>query len=191
MRDARSAAVLVPVKAFATAKLRLAPALAAPERAALARTMAEGVIAAAAPLPVAVVCEDAGVAAWAEALGATVVWTPAVGLNGAVQRGFAALVAGGADLVIVAHADLPHARPLERVIDFDRITLVPDRREDGTNVLAIPSASSAFVFSYGKGSFARHLDEAARIGTTSRVLRLPDLQWDVDTPADLPIPATS
>ncbi len=80
-------AVLVPVKAFGEAKLRLAPALSAPERAALARTMATRVVASAAGLPVAVVCDDLEVAAWARELGALVIWEPGRGLNGAVQEG--------------------------------------------------------------------------------------------------------
>ena len=48
-------AVLVPVKAFAEAKLRLAPALDPAHRAELARAMATHVVNSAAPLPVAVV----------------------------------------------------------------------------------------------------------------------------------------
>src|SRR5687767_11462041 len=76
------AVVLIPVKAFGAAKLRLAPALDAEERIALARSMAGRVVASAAPLPVAVACDDEEVAAWARALGATVVWTPGLGLNG-------------------------------------------------------------------------------------------------------------
>ncbi len=51
-------AVLVPVKAFGQAKLRLAPALSPPERAALAREMATRVVRSAGRLPVAVVCDD-------------------------------------------------------------------------------------------------------------------------------------
>ena len=78
-------AVLVPVKAFADAKLRLAPALPAPERSRLARAMATHVLAAARPLPVAVVCDDPAVADWARHEGALVVWEPGRGLNGAVQ----------------------------------------------------------------------------------------------------------
>lgn len=189
--NAKAAAVLVPVKAFADAKLRLAPALSPSERAALAQSMAERLIAAATPIPVAVTCEDRGVAAWAEGLGARVVWTPGTGLNGAVQMGFRELVDDGYDLVIVAHADLPHAQRLERVVDFDSITIVPDRRDDGTNVLALPANVPDFRFSYGPASFARHLDEASRTGGRVRVLRLPDLQWDVDTPDDLPLPAST
>jgi 2-phospho-L-lactate guanylyltransferase len=178
------AAVLLPVKAFAEAKVRLAGALAAPDRAAFARLMAERVLAAAAPLPVAVVCEDRGVADWAVALGAEVVWAPGSGLNGAVHRGVDHLAAAGIDQVIVAHADLPHAEALAALAVFAGVTLVPDRRDDGTNVIVVPAASG-FVFAYGPGSFARHLAEARRLGQPVRIARLPSLQWDVDTPVDL------
>ncbi|HUP86952.1 MAG TPA: 2-phospho-L-lactate guanylyltransferase [Acidimicrobiales bacterium] len=183
------AAVLVPVKAFAAAKVRLAPALSAGERAALARTMAERVVAAAAPMPVFVACDDDGVADWARGVGADVEWTPGLGLNGAVQQGLASLVAEGFDLVVVAHADLPHASGLMRVARFDgRVTIVPDRHDDGTNVIVVPAwvAAAGFTFAYGVGSFRRHIAEAERIGSSVHVERLPELQWDVDTPDDLP-----
>lgn len=191
--------MLVPVKAFAAGKARLAPALSAPEREALARTMAERVVAAAAPLPVAVACDDDDVAAWAHAQGAEVVWTPGVGLDGAVQQGCELLVAGGAGRVVVCHADLPRAAGLARLADasdgFEGITFVPDRRDDGTNVASVPAAAIAagFTFAYGPGSFGRHVAEAGRVDVPVRVLRLPELQWDVDTPDDLAgaEPATS
>ena len=184
--------MLVPVKAFADAKARLAPALSAPDRAALSRTMAERVLAAASPLPVVVACDDRGVAEWAEALGATVEWTPDLGLNGAVQQGFRSLTAAGFDVVVVAHADLPRAAGLERVAQHpEGITIVPDRHDDGTNVLAVPARARDFTFAYGIGSFARHVAEAARVGFAVRVERLPELQWDVDTPDDLPVATTT
>ncbi|MEO7837338.1 MAG: 2-phospho-L-lactate guanylyltransferase [Acidimicrobiales bacterium] len=176
--------MLVPVKAFATAKARLAPALGGREREALVKEMAEGVLRAAGPLPVWVVCDDHAVASWASARGAGVVWTPACGLNRAVHHGVSALADGGATTVIVAHADLPLAVELAPVADFDGVTLVPDRREDGTNVAAVP-AGTTFRFSYGPGSFARHVAEAHRLGLPLRVLREPLLSWDVDLPADL------
>ncbi len=76
--------VLVPVKAFHQAKRRLGSALADPERVRLVRAMATHVLSACAPLPVAVVCDDEDVAQWASDLGATVMWEPGQGLNGAV-----------------------------------------------------------------------------------------------------------
>src|ERR1700757_5280803 len=94
-------AVLVPVKAFRQAKVRLAPAMSEMDRAALARSMATRVVASAAGLPVAVVCDDREVAAWARDLGALVIWEPGRGLNGAVQEGVARLAAAGVRLVVV------------------------------------------------------------------------------------------
>jgi len=177
--------VLVPVKAFSSAKGRLAPLLGIVERARLARAMAEHVLAAAAPLPVAVVCDDAEVARWAMAHGAIVLPEPGRGLNGAVEAGVARLKAIGADEILVVHADLPLATDLARLVGFDGITLVPDRREDGTNVIGLP-AEASFRFAYGAGSFARHRAEAARSGLALRVVREPELEWDVDVPGDLP-----
>ena len=177
--------VLIPVKAFAAGKARLAPTLDRRGRAALSRMMATRVLEAAAPLPVAVVCDDAEVAAWAGALGAMVLPEPGRGLNGAVEAGVARLAALGADEVLVAHADLPLAHELGRLAGFDGVTLVPDRREDGTNVVCVP-AEAPFRFAYGPGSFVRHGAEAERLGLRYRVVRQPDLAWDVDVPADIP-----
>ncbi len=180
-------AVLVPVKRFAEAKLRLAPAMAPEARARLARDMATLVVGAAAPLPVTVVCDDEEVAAWASAMGATVLWCPERGLNAAVADGVAALAASGAAKVIVAHADLPLAAGLSWVAAFPGVTLVPDRRDDGTNVACVP-AVAGFRFAYGPGSFRRHAAEARRLGLGLRVVRERRLGWDVDLPADLDLP---
>ena len=155
--------MLIPVKAFAEAKHRLAPALGAGERAALAREMATHVVQAAEPLPVAVVCDDSGVRNWATSVGAEVVWRPGTGLNGAVRSGVDHLRDAGYDRVIVAHGDLPLAGSLAPLGDWPGITLVPDRHNDGTNVIALPS-DCPFEFSYGKGSFARHFEDGPAIG---------------------------
>jgi 2-phospho-L-lactate guanylyltransferase len=182
------AAVLIPVKAFARAKVRLAPALDGDRRAELARHMAAHVVAAASPLPVFVVCDDPAVRAWAEALGSSVIWKPGRGLNGAVTEGVTALGTAGFDRVVVAHADLPYAEGLSALAEFSGITLVPDRHEDGTNVIVVPTVAG-FTFSYGPGSFARHRQAAARTGLPVRIVREPRLGWDIDQPDDLAQPA--
>jgi 2-phospho-L-lactate guanylyltransferase len=179
-----SVAVLVPVKSFADAKLRLAPRLGPLERATLARSMAERVLSCTGGLPTAVVCDDEEVARWAAAHGAQVVWEPGRGLNVAVQAGVAHLAATGARQVIVAHADLPLAEDFSWVARFPGVTLVPDRRDDGTNVACVP-ARSGFEFSYGPGSFRRHLAEARRLRLSVRTVREASLAWDVDVPSDL------
>jgi 2-phospho-L-lactate guanylyltransferase len=180
--------VLVPVKAFGRAKVRLAEVLDAPSRAALAREMADRVLAAAGDRPVAVVCDDDEVAAWAEGHGARVLWRPGHGLNGAVNDAVATLAAEGVDRVLVTHADLPLATGFDELVGPpDGVVLVPDRHEDGTNVASVPAAAG-FAFSYGPSSFARHRAEAERLGLELTVHRPLRLTWDVDVPADLDLP---
>lgn len=178
------AAVLVPVKSFARAKLRLAPALGADERARLARLLATRVVRAGAPLPVAVACDDEEVAAWAANEGAAVCWTPGLGLNGAVATGVSSLAERGASRVVVAHGDLPFATGLAALAGGEGVTLVPDRHECGTNVCCVPSRTG-FAFSYGPGSFLRHQAEAARLGLPLTVVRSVELGLDLDDPEDL------
>ena len=184
---AADAAVVVPVKAFRSAKLRLADVLDPTERQALARRLAEVVVAAAAPLTAVVVCDDDEVRDWAVGAGAQVVWCPDRGLNGAVADGVAALRDDGVATAIVAHADLPLARELAWIAGFPGVTLIPDRRHDGSNVVAVPTAAG-FEFAYGAGSFARHRAEAARLELPVRIVDDPALGWDVDLPADLAWP---
>ena len=188
--DAPGAVVVVPVKAFRRAKVRLSGVLDPAGRAALARAMAARVLRAAAPLPVTVVCDDEDVAAWAREQGAAVVWTPGTGLNGAVAGAVDRARDAGVARVVVAHADLPFATGLAElaVAEPDEVVLVPDRRRDGTNVLSVPT-DAGFVFAYGAGSFGRHLAETERIGRRARVVASEQLGWDVDDPEDLEVPA--
>ncbi len=176
--------VLIPVKAFDQAKRRLGSTLSDGDRIALVRAMAALVVAACDPLPVAVVCDDPDVAQWASEVGATVMWEPGQGLNGAVRAGVDRLARTGTSWVTVAHGDLPRAQGLGVLAPFDGVTLAPDRRDDGTNVLRLP-AGSDFCFAYGPGSFRAHRAEATRLGLPVRVLRQPDLAYDVDWPADV------
>lgn len=187
--------MLVPVKAFRRAKARLAPALPLGLRADLAREMGRRVLAAAAPLPVAVVCDDREVADWASSLGALVIWQPGRGLNRAVEAGVARLAGAGVARVTVAHADLPLASQLGRLGDRSSAVeveersgataiLVPDRHLEGTNVASVPTGAG-FRFSYGPGSFRRHWMEGLHRGLAVEVLREPLLAWDVDIPDDL------
>ncbi len=184
-------ALLVPVKSFRTAKLRLSPVLSPGERAQLARRLATGVLAAAGGLPRNVVCDDAEVAEWAVGAGARVIWTPGLGLSGAVQAGVATLAAEGAGTVVVAHADLSSPSGLDLIGRDGCVTLVPDLRCEGTNVAAVPAAAG-FGFSYGSGSFERHRAEAARLGLGCVVIYDRRLGADVDLPEDLGLlPATA
>ena len=182
-----NAVVLVPVKAFTNAKARLVAVLGDADREALARWMSARVLAAAGELPTYVACDDEQVAAWATEHGASILWHPGVGLNAAVHNSVAELREAGVTDVVVAHGDLPRARSLVSLIEPGMLTLVPDRRDDGTNVIALPT-NMPFNFAYGPGSFHRHLADAIAAGLPVRVRRDPLLALDIDTPSDLAHP---
>lgn len=182
-----TAAVVVPVKAFSDAKVRLSGVLEPAVRAELARTMAARVLRAARPLPALVVCDDEEVRAWAERQGAEALWTAGLGLNGAVEAGVAHLARRDVARAVVVHADLPLAAELPWLAQFDGVTLVPDRHRDGTNAACVPTGIG-FRFAYGPGSFGAHRAEAARLGLAARLVADERLGWDVDVAADLQPP---
>ncbi len=181
--------VLIPVKSFARAKLRLAPVLDPAQRAALAQAMATQVVRAAAPLDVWCVCDSPEVRDWARSVGAQVEWTPDLGLNGAVSTAVRRRADDGAQRVVIAHGDLPFAAALADFADAagDEVLAVMDRHGRGTNVLSLPTGTE-FDFCYGDGSFELHRAEAARCGLRWRVVDREHLQWDVDSPEDLSPP---
>ena len=180
-------AVLIPVKSFDLAKGRLADALQPRQRAELARSMATRVVEAAGPLPTFVVCDSDEVASWAAEVGAEAIRVDTPGLNLAVASGAAELTGRGYRELIVAHGDLPLARDLTWLAGFAGVTVVTDRRGDGTNVLVLPLGTD-FDFHYGAGSARAHRAEARRVGLAHRTVDDPELGWDVDTPDDLDLP---
>lgn len=123
---------------------------------------------------------------WAAAVGAGAIDDPG-SLDAAARAGVAWFRAQGAARVIVAHADLPHVQSLAALTrDGSQpiVTLVPDHRNDGTPLCAVPTTID-FAFAYGPGSFVRHVEHAHAAGCAVRVLRDPHLQVDIDLPADL------
>jgi 2-phospho-L-lactate guanylyltransferase len=182
------AGVVIPIRAFVVGKARLATTLDDAPRAELARRMADQVVNAAGDLPVVVVSSAPEVRDWARDRGVAVLDDPG-DLDGAAASGTAWCVARGFPRAIVAHADLPRAPKggLTRfAADGDRpiAAIVPCHRDDGTPVLAIPLIAP-FPFAYGPGSFRRHAALARAAGWAVRVVRDPDLAFDVDLPADL------
>jgi 2-phospho-L-lactate guanylyltransferase len=183
---ASHAGVVIPLRSFSTAKARLAEALEPAARAEIVRRMADRVVDAAGTMPVVVVSSAPEVRAWASERELVVVDDPG-GLDLAADAGRAHLRAAGCSRVVIAHADLPHARslaPLARDLSQPIVALVPCHRDDGSNVLSVP-ADAPFRFAYGPASFRRHTAEARRLGLGVRVVRSPDLAVDVDSPDDL------
>lgn len=178
--------VIIPVRAFAFGKARLASLLDDSARSELARRLADGVAAAAGELPAVVVSSAPDVRDWARARGLDVIDDPgSLDAAAAVGRGW--VEARGCARAVIAHADLPLARtltPLARDRARPIVGVVPCHRDDGTTVLSVP-VDAPFRFAYGPGSFRRHAGEARRLGLGFRVIRDPALAFDVDVPDDL------
>jgi 2-phospho-L-lactate/phosphoenolpyruvate guanylyltransferase len=180
------AGVVLPIRSFLLGKARLASDLDDAARADLGRRLADRVADAAAPYPTVVVTSAPEVRAWAGERHCAVLDDPG-SLDAAAQLGYERLGASGVERILIVHADLARARSLERLADDGPrpvAALVPCHRDDGTNVLALP-AGTGFQFAYGPGSFRRHAAEARRLGLGLRVVRDPDLAFDIDVPEDL------
>jgi len=183
-------AIVVPLKGFATAKDRLSGALSPAEREALALRLATRVLTVArtiADADVIVVSDDERLLEWSSTLGAIGVRQSSVGLNGAVSDARDEATRRGCGHVLITHGDLVDPTPLVGLCaDLNRsvVTLVSDRHQDGTNVLALPIGID-FDTHYGRGSFRAHLDEAARRGIAVSIVVDARLALDVDEPADL------
>lgn len=196
---------IVPVKALADTKSRLAAVLSPGERAALTlgtlRTVLTALDAPGIDARL-VVSPDRAVLDAARASGAAVLLqrrTPpdaADGLNGALEEARAAALASGAGALLVVLGDLPllgrgDVQTMLELADTSRaVVLAPDRRESGTNALLVRPAD-ALPFAFGPGSLARHEALAAARGLRIAHYRAPGAALDLDTPDDLRIVAGS
>lgn len=171
---------IVPVRPSAQGKTRLASALAAEERAQLSEYLLAHVTRVMTSVPavseVIVLSQlrpQRWRGCWLEDTGC--------GLNAELQR----VAAGVASPIVVIHADLPllskaDVEALIAAANVD-VAIAPDRHDTGTNALALPKERN-FLFSFGPGSFSRHV--AAGNGGAKVVRRL-GLALDIDTPDDL------
>jgi 2-phospho-L-lactate guanylyltransferase len=181
---------LVPVKALAEAKGRLAPEVGPLQRRLLAIAMFEDVVAALQAVPAlaapVVVSPDREVWHRAEAMGCRVVEErPAAGDLNAALKAAAASLEDGSLLVVAADLPLASAAGLERVLAAAAapVTVVPSHDGGGTNVLGWRDPAS-FAPSFGPDSAARHLALPGAVRVDE-----PGLALDVDTADDLELVA--
>jgi len=176
----------IPIKPFGVAKRRLADRLSTEARSRMGKAIAARTARAAtdAGALVAVVTGDPGVAAWARGNGYLTIderLSGRVDLDGAAESVVLEAVRRQRPWAVV-HADLPLVTPAALAPVFElsrtRTVLVPSYN-GGTNVVA--GSGSWFCFSYGPGSFQRHL-----AGNDDATVRIDaHLALDLDTSEDL------
>lgn len=186
---------VVPVKRLDRALMRLAGVADTTARRALQEAMLADVLtgcAGSARLAgTVVVTSDPDAARIAATHGARVVpdHAPPRGIDAAVSIGLDAVVAAGADAALVLFADLPLLSPddVAGVLDAAPgapVTIAVSRDGTGTNALLM-RPPTAMLPALGPGSLARHRTRAADLGIGVRMVDMPGLTLDVDTPGDL------
>lgn len=183
---------LLPFKGAEGAKRRLAPVLAASEREglvlAMVRDVLEALTASASLAGVLVVSRDPIAQRLAQEFGADVYADTANDLSGAVcEASRHAQSHFSASGTLFVPGDVPLIRPddVNAVLaDHDRVTLVPDAYDVGTNAAA-SSPPNAFEYLFDGKSFKPHIASAQRAGIEARIVRRDAFGLDVDTIAEL------
>lgn len=187
---------ILPVKPMKRAKSRLASVLTAEARSQLSEDLLRRTLATVGAVDeierALVVSRDSEALAIARELGAyTVTESGSPDLNPALERATRAAAAFKARAVLILPTDLPLLTPedlrtmlatLERT-PTPAIVIVSDEQENGTNALLV-SPPGVLTYAYGNGSFGAHLTQAGGSGLSVRKLFLPNVRFDLDTPAD-------
>lgn len=185
---------IVPVKALDAAKSRLADVLSPAARRRLVLAMLRDVLGALSGVAqiarTIVVTVDEDVAMAAAAAGAQVIREPEpTSLNGALRTGLHYSHSQPDVRCLILPADVPLVTPDEIVALLagdprHRVVIAPSGDGGGTNALVLMD-HDVMGPCFGPDSFQRHLELATALQLEPRVVRLPGLGFDVDTPADL------
>lgn len=190
---------VIPLKDFVQAKQRLSGVLSVAERRQLFAAMVDDVLRCFSQSReldrVIVLSDDAEACLLAEHYGLDV-WREselnARGLNAVVTAALRCAAELGCSQCLVAHGDLPllTQAELDRFIQQHRssvspaLSIAPDRRGGGSNMLCLPAASQ-FDFCYGENSFAAHCEHAVALGLEQQVYHAPGSACDIDELEDL------
>lgn len=186
---------VLPIKDLDAAKQRLTDVLSPAERRGLFRAMVEDVLAALAAVDaldgVMIVSGDPEAAALADRYGARLLHEPEnQGHTAAVTTAASVLVAEGADGMVQVPGDVPliTAEEVAGVLAMHgagrAMTIVPAHDERGSNCVVL-SPPDVMPLRFGNDSFFPHLASARERGLEPRIVEMPGLALDIDTPADL------
>jgi len=184
---------ILPVKARANAKQRLAGFLTASQREDLARVlfeeMLEKLLAARGIDRVVVATSEPSAAEYARRSGAAVYEEREQRSHShSADRAAHLAMKEGADTVLLLPIDVPLATTaeIESLADAARpgVIIVPSADGTGTNAL-VRTPPDAIESCFGTESLRAHLDQARNRGIPAQVMRPPGIVFDVDTPEDV------
>lgn len=188
-------ALLIPIKAPANAKTRLAGLLTVDERQRLAWAMIEDVSRAVSnavkPDRIVLVSSFARAIDHARNLGWDVlVEETQVSESASIDWASRRLAEQGVEVVMRLPADLPmlQAMDIDELLSLNTsapaAVLVPSNAGTGTNAI-IRTPPALFPSRFGPNSLALHKAEAARVGVKCRIVNNPRIALDIDEPGDL------
>lgn len=182
--------IVIPIKAPALCKTRLAPAVGEAERQAVVAYMLQRTVSAA----IAVAGRDQVFLLGPSRHGLDqhirLLPDPGQGLNHALAAARDAAVEADVARLLFLSADLPFvtADDVAALVKgpASAILAAPDDAGRGTNAISLPLPDAAdFRFRYGEDSFAAHQAEADRLGLRFVPVARAGLTFDIDTPQDL------
>lgn len=187
--------VLIPCKALASGKSRLAPMLDPSERTAFCTALLRRTLNCALELVPPERCrlvsgDEAAAACAAARQVRQIAEPPGGGLNPALEHARDIVCAGkGAPELLILPIDLPFASAvgLRGLVEAGgEVVVVPDRRRSGTNLLYLGAAAApSFQFRFGEASLAAHRAAAQECRLGFRLHEDADLGFDLDLPEDL------
>jgi 2-phospho-L-lactate guanylyltransferase len=187
---------IVPVKPLRRGKSRLSGVLSESERTMLNHLLLENTLKTLTVVPeighVLVVSRDPAALALARSYHARTVQEDdeSSDLNTALKRATIVAQMYSAHALLVIPADLPLI-DVEVIRDFVKlaypapsVVIAPDRHMEGTNALLM-SPLGIVEYTFGIGSFTRHLEQARKTGVRVEVVNHKSLELDLDLPEDL------
>lgn len=183
--------VIIPGQSFDRSKTRLSPVLGPAERKRFSRACLIHVVQTARRIfparQIVVVSAAAEVLGLAKRLGVIALRETGAGLNKAVSQASRYAQGRGAKGVIAIHGDLPGLKLEElkalrgNLMRHQGVVLAPDEACEGSNALAMRPAGK-IRYRFGPGSFKKHCAETRRARARLKIIRLPGLARDIDTP---------
>lgn len=186
--------VIVPVKPLRRSKSKLTNILSEEERAILNLKMYENTLRELKdikiPHQVLVVSKDSSVLSLARSYNTKTLQEDGDGgLNLALKKAIQVVKAYAAQSVLILPADLPFItkEDIEGVMEYSVshsfMLISPDRKMSGTNLLFM-SPPDLIEFSYGPGSFERHVRQAQAQNAHIEVRKFGSAELDIDSPED-------